>query len=633
MFNIQKLSGDILKLKNQNDFELYLESNFIEIEEYLLHISNSEIDTIKFDIEDMLYDMIDYKLIQDKNTKTINAFLILLAEKFLQTSLIGSITIISNYLPNSAIKFRLEAAKLYLKVNDISKDYKNKASKILELLQGSAIIDEYHTKAIKSFLFFTQSALQQFQRVKNEFLAKEFLETLVQQKESFEFLHDEELREFFQKALVSSISEIQQLISKQLDISTTSKSICFIEEDKIKKEYGNYAQTLEQLTNPTFESIRKVSYQYIQSLGDPIELYNRLKRGEAIIDDEKLLYKYLVAFGAKHKLKLESAYDLIIEKLKNEKFDIVDWGCGQATATMVLLNYANKNNITLDIQNIILIEPSKLALSRGLLHIDILKQKKYNIKAINSDLDCLDDDEIIKSDNKTLHLFSNILDIESFSLDNNFFKKVSNHLKNDAIFVCISPNRNDKLNNRLDLFYKYFDENFDTELLSSRDTDIGNSTRYEKIFEVKKTKLKDVIETKEEIKDYHMDIYTKLDNFTDILFPFIDSKRIKESIDLDPDYVIFKIRKIAEIIVSRIYSQYENNGGKISQNDKIRYLSFEKNLLNKKAQSHLHTIRTIGNLSAHEDTDNPIKLVKEDAQFLITALILVIEELRISKLI
>ena len=97
--------------------------------------------------------------------------------------------------------------------------------------------------------------------------------------------------------------------------------------------------------------------------------------------------------------------------------------------------------------------------------------------------------------------------------------------------------------------------------------------------------------------------------------------------------MIFKIRKVAEIIVSRIYSQYENNGGKISQNDKIRYLSFEKKLLNKKAQSHLHTIRTIGNLSAHEDTDNPIKLVKEDAQFLITALILVIEELRISKLI
>ena len=90
----------------------------------------------------------------------------------------------------------------------------------------------------------------------------------------------------------------------------------------------------------------------------------------------------MVSFGGKHKLKLDSVYDLIFEKLQNQKFDIVDWGCGQAIATMVLLNYAIDKNIILDIENITLIEPSGLSLSRGVLHIETLKQKNYNIKTI-----------------------------------------------------------------------------------------------------------------------------------------------------------------------------------------------------------------------------------------------------------
>jgi len=633
-FNI--ISKDILEIKSQEEFSQYLESNFIEIEEYLLNISSNEIDKIKFDIEDMLYDMIDYKLIQDKNNKTINAFLILLAEKFLQTSLIGSITIINNYIPTSATKLRLEAAKLYLKVNDISKDYKNKASKILELLDSSAIIDEYNTNAIKSFLFFVQSALQQFNRVKNKSLAEEFIKTLLQEKESFNFLQDETLVELFKKIPISNIHDSLELISNQLENSIVSKGICDPENKQVKKEAGSYAETLKQLTNPNFETIRKISYQYIQSIGDPIELYNRLQRGEVIIDDQKLLYKYLVSYGSKHKQKLESAYDLIIDKLENRKFDIVDWGCGQATASMVLLSYAKKKNITLDIENITLIEPSKLALSRGLLHIDILKQKEYNIKAINSDLDCLDENEIIKSKNKTLHIFSNILDIESFSLNNDFFKKASSHLENDSIFVCVSPNRNDKLNNRLDLFYQYFDANFDTELISSRDTDIGNSTRYEKIFEVMATKDLLVEETRSKIelvKDtYTFNALTELKNYENYIVPIINMKILEDSINIDPEYAIFKIRKVAEVITSKIYSQYESNSSTISFNDKIRYLSYEKNLFDKTISNYVHTLRTIGNRGVHDHTIN-IQRLKLDAHLMVIALISFIQELSSKKLI
>ena len=78
------------------------------------------------------------------------------------------------------------------------------------------------------------------------------------------------------------------------------KSICQIDNYTIQKENSEYSKTLYNLPNADFTSIRNIAYKYIQSIGDPIELYNNLQRGEKIIDDERLLYKYLVSFGNKH---------------------------------------------------------------------------------------------------------------------------------------------------------------------------------------------------------------------------------------------------------------------------------------------------------------------------------------------
>ena len=175
IFDFDKFSKDILTLQTQDDFTTYLESCFIEFEEYLLNISNDEVQEIKFEIEDILYDLLDNKLIQNHNSKTINAFLLLLAEKFLQTSLIGAITIITDYLPNGATKLRLEASKLYLRVNDITQDYFNKCDKILNLFEESSKIDEYNNNAIKSFLYFCNTALNSFIRINNSELAYRFI--------------------------------------------------------------------------------------------------------------------------------------------------------------------------------------------------------------------------------------------------------------------------------------------------------------------------------------------------------------------------------------------------------------------------------------------------------------------------
>ena len=636
MFNFQQFSKNITLIKNQNDFSLYLESCFIELEDFFQNISNEDIQNIKFDIEDLLYDLLDNKLVQSKNHKIINAFLILLAEKFIQTSLIGSIIIISDYIDDTSTKIRLDVAKKYLKVNDVSKDYFHRIDEILDSLDNSAKIDEYNIKAIKSFLYFFKSALLQFQRVKNNLFYETIINLILEKKSQFQFLQDIGLNEFFENINRLNLEKSLLLIDKTFDSLNLKKSVCTLDNLLITKENSEYSNVLYNLKNPTFDEIRSISYSYIKSIGDPIELYEKLQRGEKIIDDEKLLYKYLVSFGGKHKAKLYSAYDEIIDKLKSEKFDIIDWGCGQATATMVLLNYANERNIKLDIENITLIEPSSLALSRGLLHIDILKQKEYRVNLINSDLDCLDmNDFKVCSENKILHIFSNILDIESFSLDLNFFNKVSKLLNKDSIFICVSPNRNDKSNNRINLFYNYFNENFDTKLISSRDNHINNATRYEKIFEVVLPSIESIQEIRQEIEiiqnDYKIDTIKELSLYSNHVEPILDLRILENSINSDPDYAIFKIRKLADIITSKIYSQYENNMETISFNDKIRYLSYEKKVFNKTITNYVQTIRTIGNRGVHEE--NHISKLQLDAHLMVIALISFLRELKVNQLI
>ena len=637
MFDFQQFSKNITLIKNQNDFSLYLESCFIELEDFFQNISNEDIQNIKFDIEDLLYDLLDNKLVQSKNHKIINAFLILLAEKFIQTSLIGSIIIISDYIDDTSTKIRLDVAKKYLKVNDVSKDYFHRIDEILDSLDNSAKIDEYNIKAIKSFLYFFKSALLQFQRVKNNLFYETIINLILEKKSQFQFLQDIGLNEFFENINRLNLEKSLLLIDKTFDSLNLKKSVCTLDNLLITKENSEYSNVLYNLKNPTFDEIRSISYSYIKSIGDPIELYEKLQRGEKIIDDEKLLYKYLASFGNKHKDKLYSAYDEIIEKLRNEKFDIIDWGCGQATATMLLLNYANERDVKLDIENITLIEPSALALSRGLLHIDILKQKDYQVNFINSDLDCLNENNLeTQSNNKTLHFFSNILDIESFALDNTFFKKVSQSFNTNAIFVCVSPYRSDKNNNRLDLFFNHFDENFDTELISSRDTNIGNTTRYEKIFEVKHISEEIIEEKRQELiiveKQYNVVVINELSQYTDIIVPIINLKILEDFINIDPEYAIFKIRKVAEIITTRIYTRYEDNEEIISFNDKIRYLSYEQKVFTKACTNYVQTLRTIGNRGVHgNETD--ISKLRLDAHLMIIALISFIKEVKDDKLI
>lgn len=637
MFDFKIFSQDVGKFQNQKDFSKYLESCFMDLESYFLDLNVSDLNKIKFDFEELLYDLLDYKLVTNDNSEIINAFLILLAEQLEQANLIGAIKIIFEYLPDSAVKYRLKASILYLRVNDLTTQYHNNFHNILELILESENYNGYRYRTVSSILNYYLTAMSQFSRVNNSDLADSFKNLFLNNKSKYDILNDTLIKDVVNKVTVLNYLNIIDSINIQISANKINTSSCVIEKDihDITIEVSEYSEKLHRINEPNFTKIKQVSFDYIKSIGDPSDLHTRLNQGVTIIDDEQLLYKYMVSYGAMHKAKLYESFETIIGNLNNITINIIDWGCGQALATLLLLEYIKEHSLQIDIQNITLIEPSKLALSRGLLHIDVIRQHNYTVKAINKDLDCIEQSDIeFNNNNIVLHLFSNILDVEFFKLDSVFLEKISKNIQSDNYFICVSPNINAKINGRLDMFYKYFDENFNTELISTRDSSIGKHKRYEKVFEVKHITQEEVVEVREEIKDFHVDIYVKLAKFSSILEPTLNTQRLKENIEDDPDYVIFKIRKVAEIITSKIFM---NNGGedesRVSQNDKIRYLSFEKKVLSRKAQSHLHTIRTIGNIGTHDHIENPAKMLKDDAYFLSTALILLIEDLQENNII
>ena len=499
MFDFHRFQKDCRTFSNQSDFSKYLESSFTELESYFATLEIDQLSDMRFNLENFLYDdLIENELITDDNPPRINAFLLLLSEQFERANLIGAITIINYYLPESAIKNRLEASILYLKVNDISKDYHERFSTILKLITKSD--DEYEYKVVNSVLNYFLNAMEHFSRLKKSDLANSFKKLFLEEQTTYRILKNELIKSVIDKVTTDNYSQVIKDVQQQLDHNTISDydESCKLDKD-LEAEKSDYSKKLYAINEPDFNKIKQISVDYINSIGSTFELYTRLNRGIKIIDEESLLYQYIFSFSSMHKTKLDDALKIILPKLNHATINIIDWGCGQALATILLLEYIKENDLNIDIRNVTLIEPSKLALSRGLLHVDVLKKKEYNVKAINKDLDCLEPSDIrFNDDNVVLHLFSNILDIESFKLDKTFLQKISNNIQTKNYFTCVSPNINDKRNGRLDLFYKYFDDNFDTNIISSRDTDINTYKRYERIFELNYTSEEEINNLKQE---------------------------------------------------------------------------------------------------------------------------------------
>ena len=169
------------------------------------------------------------------------------------------------------------------------------------------------------------------------------------------------------------------------------------------------------------------------------QLYYDLNRGKDILDDDDHLNMYLHSFGKMHKAKLDTAFSKIlqIQDLFKEEIEVYDWGCGQGTATICLLDFLAEHKISHNISSLNLIEPSEAAVRRASAVIKSISPK-HVVRTVIKDFDQLSVTDFEKSNARKIHLFSNILDVEAFALDR-FIHLFQNSFNAENIFVCVGP--------------------------------------------------------------------------------------------------------------------------------------------------------------------------------------------------
>lgn len=286
---------------------------------------------------------------------------------------------------------------------------------------------------------------------------------------SYHFLLSEAITEALNIGLQkpeTAYNEIQNLIDKILERKEIETYIPVTEELLIEEE-TEYSKEIE-IVPAQFDAIRKISVRKAKGIGD-------IHRGVKILETEAELFDYMKRFGNMHKAKLQSAMAEPFPQSFTSKVDVIDWGCGQGIATMVLLEKYGCQYIN----GITLIEPSELSLKRAVLHC-----KKYCsgilLNTVFKKLDDLDAEDFshFSRSGITVHLFSNILDIDAY-FQNRLLELMGKILTGQNYFVCVSPCIDVIKTERLESFRRYFETRYNSfELLA----DLINSKSADDIF-------------------------------------------------------------------------------------------------------------------------------------------------------
>lgn len=387
---------------------------------------------------------------------------------------------------NCQIGNRLIAASLYLIRIKTIRDYASRLPDILEHLKIAyeeeednednvvAVIVKFYAQLVHNFGQYNIAGVNVIREI------------LISKIENYSFLENENIETVlsldlsdFELAYQSIQIELDTFLTRSKLYPSYNKGLLLIEKDT---DYYN----LLKASNISYNDIKGISAKKYRMIADD-KIFDSLQRGVKILEEEQQLYAYMHSYGDMHFKKLTSAFDSLPSDFFNEKINIIDWGCGQALASMVYCNYILDNNINQLINSVTLIEPSEIALKRGALHIS-----KYlpetNVLTLNKDLDSLVKKDFIQdSKNTNLHLFSNILDIDFFSLTD-LIKLIESKFKGTNYFVCVSPNVGNLKTLRLDRFCNHFSgkENFEMiySINNAKGTWIKTWTRVIRIFKV-----------------------------------------------------------------------------------------------------------------------------------------------------
>ena len=200
----------------------------------------------------------------------------------------------------------------------------------------------------------------------------------------------------------------------------------------------SYIEDINNLQSVTFDDMVNIAARNL-SPDKLISPWLGLSHGVKLLEDEEELNKYLCAYGEMHKEKINLALESITDPTEfvNKELTIIDWGCGQALATVCFFDYLHGLGLIPNIKKIILVEPSRAAMKRAEFHVSkYVDASKISVK--NVYLNDIQVDDIATRDGLVLNFFSNILDIDSVDL-NHLSSTIMDAVPADQLHFCVGP--------------------------------------------------------------------------------------------------------------------------------------------------------------------------------------------------
>jgi len=191
----------------------------------------------------------------------------------------------------------------------------------------------------------------------------------------------------------------------------------------------------------SFDRVIESAKKRIELLSDERQrnLKDDLEKGLANLNSSDQLKMYLSAYGDIHRQKLMIAFEKIPSKVWTEsKISVVDYGCGQCIAEMVLSDFLKKHYIDNSVvEDFILIETSKLSLIKGLEYIHLFFPE-CKVQTFHTRVGNLTSDHIRPYNKTVIHIFSNVLDIIDFEREHIAFL-LNQDMSHNHVLVCVSP--------------------------------------------------------------------------------------------------------------------------------------------------------------------------------------------------
>ncbi len=343
---------------------------------------------------------------------------------------------------------RLNAVLLYLHGISANHEFEERFDLICKKIEYSAKNEEDSiNKPVATFLNFYSYAI--YNTKPHVRFAEGIRQKIINAIESktYNFLHHNLIQEALSLSFEDiefTFQQIQKLIAELSKVE--SLDLHYAVEDLLIEVETEHSKLIKKI-QISFDAIRNITIKNTDGKAFT-------NRGTSILETDAQLCTYMYRFGNMHKAKLDSAFNYLPVELFSTNINIIDWGCGQGIASIVLFDKINPHNVT----NCILIEPSEKSIKRAALNI-----KAYNselkIKTICKKLDSLVTEDFPKFNGITLHLFSNILDIDDYN-QSQLTELISATQNGQNYFICVSPYIDDRKSDRVDNFKRRFEKKY-----------------------------------------------------------------------------------------------------------------------------------------------------------------------------